>query len=294
MEGRQIAGQHQADLVGEDLLARVVDHAAAVAVAVKAQGQIGARLLHLGGHLHQHGVIFRVRIVFGEGVVEVRVHLDHLGAHQAQHLGGEGSGRAVAAGGHDLERARQLHLGRHVLDVGLAEALDALQLAAGAGDALTVQDDLLQAAHLVGAEGQGRLGAHLHAGPAVLIVAGRDHGDTGAVQRELGVVGHGRQGQADVQHLHPAFQQAQDQRLLHRQGIAAEVVAHGDLRRLADLVDIGGQAQAQGLDAQEIDLLLQNPAGVVFAKAGRLDQGQGLILRRIGSDVLAGLLHGSS
>ncbi|MNN82210.1 hypothetical protein D3C81_1991210 [compost metagenome] len=71
-------------------------------------------------------------------------------------------------------------------------------------------------------------------------------------------------------------------------------MADGDARAHADLVGIGGQAQAQRLNAQQVDLFFQNPAGVVFAEAGRLHQGDGFILRRIGSDVLAGLQHEAS
>ena len=41
MPGREIARQHDADLVGEDLVALVVDHAAAVAVAVEAEADVG-------------------------------------------------------------------------------------------------------------------------------------------------------------------------------------------------------------------------------------------------------------
>ncbi|MNE41074.1 hypothetical protein D3C80_1351260 [compost metagenome] len=125
-------------------------------------------------------------------------------------------------------------------------------------------------------------------------MAGRDHGHAGTVEGELGVIGHGRQGQADVDHLHAAFQQAEDQGLLHRQGVGAEIVADSDARPNASLVDVGGQAQTQGLDAQEVDLFFQNPAGVVFAEAGRLHQGKGFVLRRIGADVLARFRHGYS
>ena len=41
MEGRQVAGQHDADLVGEDLLARVVDDTTAVTVPVEAKADVG-------------------------------------------------------------------------------------------------------------------------------------------------------------------------------------------------------------------------------------------------------------
>ena len=44
VQRRQVARQHHADLVGEDLVALVVDHAAAVAVAVEAEADIGAGL----------------------------------------------------------------------------------------------------------------------------------------------------------------------------------------------------------------------------------------------------------
>ena len=39
-----------------------------------------------------------------------------------------------------------------------------------------------------------------------------DHGDARRIQLELAEIGHGRQGQADVQNLHAAFEQAEDQR----------------------------------------------------------------------------------
>jgi len=68
-------------------------------------------------------------------------------------------------------------------------------------------------------------------------------------------------------------------------------VADDDPRPLPDLVHIGGQSQAQGLDAEQIDLLLQDPARVVLAEPRGLDQRQGLVLGRIGAQVGAGLLH---
>ena len=40
--GGDVAGEHHADLVGEDRLALIVDHAAAVAVAVEGKTEIGA------------------------------------------------------------------------------------------------------------------------------------------------------------------------------------------------------------------------------------------------------------
>ena len=290
----QVAGQHQADLVGKDLLARVVNHPAAITVAVEAQGQVGAGLAHPLGHLHQHGVIFRVRIVLGEGVVEVGVHLDHLDAHPTQGVRGEGAGGAVAAGADHLQRPLDLHLGGDVGHIGLAEVPDTDQFPARPGHALAVQHDVFQPGHFLGPEGQGLVRPHLDPGPAVLVVAGGDHGHAGGVQFELTEIGHGRQGQADVQNLHPAFQKAQDQGLFDAEAVAAEIMAGDDPGRDADFVDIGGQGQAERLNAEEIDLLLQDPARVVFPKPGRLDQGLSLIGGRVRLQVLAGLEHGAS
>ena len=72
---------------------------------------------------------------------------------------------------------------------------------------------LLQRGHLVGREGQRPLDAHLDAGPAIVVVAGGDHGDAFDVKLELGEIGHRRQRQADVVHLGAAGEQPVDQRL---------------------------------------------------------------------------------
>jgi len=169
-------------------------------------------------------------------------------------------------------------------DVALGHALDAGQFAAVPAPELAAEDDLLQPAHLVRAEGQGPGGAHLDPGPAVLVVAGGDHGHAGCVQVELGEIGGRRQGQADVQHLAAGLQQAQHQGLFDRQAVGPEVVADDDLR-LAQLVDVGPQAQAQRLDAQQVDVRPEQPAGVVFAETGRLDQRLVLIVGGVGREI---------
>ncbi len=277
----EVAGQHQADLVGEDLLALVVDHPAAVAVAVEAERQVRAVAPHHRGHGVQHDLVFGVRIVVGEAPVELRVHLDHLGhAHAAQGLRREGAGRAVAAGGDHLQRTLQRHARGDVGDVAFGHAGHVHELAAGLLPPASREHDLLQPAHLVRAEGQGLVRAHLDPGPAVLVVAGGDHGHARRVQIELGEIGHGRDRQADVEHLAAGGDQAQRQGLLDREGIGAEVVADHDAG-LAELLDVGPEPEAQGFHAKQVDLRPEQPARVVFAKAGRLDQGFGLIRQRV-------------
>ena len=99
MQRGDVAGEHHADLVGEDLLALVVDDAAAVAVAVEAEADRGAGLQHLVADGVQHLQVFGVRIVAREGVVELGVERHDLDADRLQHARREGAGGAVAAGG---------------------------------------------------------------------------------------------------------------------------------------------------------------------------------------------------
>jgi hypothetical protein len=156
-------------------------------------------------------------------------------------------------------------------EVNLCEIRDELVGAAVAVAELAPGDDLLQAAHLVGAEGHRPLGAHLHAGPAVVVVRGGDHGDTGAIEGELAEIGHRREGEADILHpqarrLHPG-----DQRELDRGGVGAEIVAGDDVGAHAALMDQRAEPQPERLDAHQVDLLREQPAGVVLAKARGLD-----------------------
>ena len=57
---------------------------------------------------------------------------------------------------------------------------------------------------------------------------------------------------------------------------------------LAKLVDVGPQAQAQGLDAEEVDLGAEQPAGVILAKAGGLHEGQVLVVGGLRDEISAG------
>ena len=76
----EIARQHHADLVGEDLVALVVDHAAAVAVAVEAEADVGLVGQHRLAHGVQHLHVFGIGVVAREGVVELAVERHHLAA----------------------------------------------------------------------------------------------------------------------------------------------------------------------------------------------------------------------
>ena len=119
-----------------------------------------------------------------------------------QHLRREGAGRAVAAGGDDLHLARKIRPAGQIVDIARAEVLDVTIGAAARLAKFAGENDFLQAAHLVRAEGDGALRAHFHARPAIVVVRGRDHRHSGRVEFELREIGHRRQSEADVAHAH--------------------------------------------------------------------------------------------
>ena len=88
--------------------ALVVDDAAAVAVAVEAERDVGAMRLHRLGHRVQHVQVFGVRIVAREVEIEVAVERHDLDAEPRQQLRREGARGAVAAGGDHLQLALEL------------------------------------------------------------------------------------------------------------------------------------------------------------------------------------------
>ena len=102
---------------------------------------------------------------------------------------------------HHLEPARELRPGGKVGDVAGRKILDETIGAAAGQIELRAEHDVLEAGHLVRSEGERALGAHLHAGPAIVVVGGGHHGDAGHVEVELGEIGHRRHRQADVVHL---------------------------------------------------------------------------------------------
>ena len=167
---RNIARQHDADFIGEDLFALVVDHAAAVAVAIEAQRHVRLVGKHCVAHGVQHFHIFGVRIVVREGVIELAVERHDFTADRFEHLRRECARSAVAASADHFQMPLELRPLGQVGDVARREIFDEFVTAAGFRFVVAAEHDLLQSLHLVWAEGEGAVDAHFHAGPAVIIV----------------------------------------------------------------------------------------------------------------------------
>ena len=132
-------------------------------------------------------------------------------------------------------------------------------------------DDVAQPRHLLRPERHRPRGAHLDAGPAVVVVRGSHHRHRRRIERELGEIGHRRDREPDVAHLRAAGHQPGGQGELDRGRIAAEVVADDDLALDPKLLKEAREAEPQRLRPHQVDLLLEYPARVIFAKPGRLD-----------------------
>ena len=236
-------------------------------------------------HRVQHMQVFGVRIVAGEGEVELAVERNDVDAERGEELRREGARRAVAAGGDDLELAPELRTAGQVGDVAGGKIGHELVAAARLRRIVAPDDDVAQPRHLLRTEGDGPRRAHLHSGPAVVVVRGRHHRDCRNVKRELREIGHRREREADVAHPRPARHQARDERELDRGRIAAEVVADDDLALNPKLLQEMREPEPERLGAHEVDFLLEKPARVIFAKAGRLHDRQGFVSVSIGRKI---------
>ena len=92
--------------------------------------------------------------------------------------------------------------------------------------------------------------------------------------------------EADVVHLDARGHEAGDQRIFDRGGVAPVVMAGDEFGLHAHLAQQGTKAHAQGLDAHQVDLVSEQPAGVIFAEAGHLHHGLGFEGIGVGLQVL--------
>ena len=173
---------------------------------------------------------------------------------------------------HHLEPARELRPVDEVGDVAGRKIFHERVRTAAALIEAGVEHDILEPRHLVGAKGERPINAHLHAGPAVLVVRGGHNRHARHVELELRKVRHRRERQPDIMHLAARRHEPGDQRRLHRCRVGAKIVAGDDTRLDPELADQRAEPEPQRLHPHEVDLFPQKPARVVFAKTGDFDQ----------------------
>ena len=238
--------------------------------------------------------VFGVRIVVREIVVGIALRLGHVRTDAAQRFRRKQTGGAVAAGDRHLHRARKLVALGEFLEIFLAKVLDTAVAATGTRLELRAQHDGLEPFDFIGAKSQGPRRAHLHTGPAIFVVTGCDHRETGTVERELREIAHRRRTESDVDDFATRLHQTADQRLLDRHFVGTIIVAGRDLGFDAEFVEIGAETQAHELHTHQVQLFAEQPARVVFAETVLRDQRLHFVFESVGFQVAARFVeHGS-
>ena len=229
---------------------------------------------------------------FGKGVVEIDVERDHLAAELRQNLWRESARRAVSAGDHNLQLAFEGLAVCEVRDVARGDVLVEVIGAAFMQREAAFKNEVAQRAHILRPESQRARHAHLDAGPAIVVVACRDHGNAFDLKRELREIGRGRKRQPDVMHLRAASKHAGYQRTFDARRIGAVIVPRHDPHRHAALPHQRRHGHANRLHPHQVDFLREEPARVVFAETGGLHIRQALEIGGVGLQIPARLRKG--
>ncbi len=249
---RQVAGEHYTDLVREYLIALIVYDTAPITVSIKAKPNVRSRFANLIRDGVQHFHVFRIGVVTGKGVIQLRIKGNHFTSEALQQLRREGASRAIAASRDDLHLSGKIHSARKIVQIARAKILVEAIGAAARLSKLAREHDLFQAAHFLRTESHRPLGAHFHAGPTIIIMGSSHHGDGWRVEFELREIGHRRKREANVMHMHAGAHQPGDHRELDRGGIGPVVVTRGQLQRHAHLVQQGAKTEPQRLHAHQV------------------------------------------
>ena len=201
---------------------------------------------------------------------------NNVAAELRQRLRRESARRAVSARNHDLQFAFEGLAVREIGDVALGHVRMEVIGAAFVQRDAAFENQVAQRAHILRPEGQGTRHAHLDAGPAIVIVARRDHGHAFDLKRELREIGHRRKRKPDIVHLRAASKHAGDQRVFDARRIGAVIVPRHDPGRHAALPHQRRHGDADRLHPHQVDFLREQPARIVFAKTGGLHVGQPL------------------
>ena len=103
-------------------------------------------------------------------MIELAIKRHHFAADRFQHLRRKGARSAIAAGHNDLQLALQLRTVGEIGEIACREILHEMVGAAAFEIEARVEHYLAQPPHLVGPKSERTVGAHFHAGPAIVIV----------------------------------------------------------------------------------------------------------------------------
>ena len=272
---QHVGGEQHQQTVRIDVLARPGDHAQAVAVAIEGDAEVGVEAIH---HLHQRIQVVRlagVRVVVGEGAVDVAEQRGDVRADRFQHARPQHAGGAVAGIHHHLEPLADLHVAGDALHVVLAD----VALRHGARH-LGLHQPVLGDARVQVQDGVARQGlATDHDLEAVVVgrvvAAGDGHAAAGA-QVEAAEVHHRRGHQADVDDVAACLAQAGDQALGQFRARQAAVAADHDFvqalvehQRTDRLADEFRHAGVQALPHHATDVVGAEDAAVDRHRRGR-------------------------
>ena len=221
---QHVLGKQHHLAVGVNGLAILGDDAQAVAVAVKGQAQLGIRLLQRTHHVAQVLGLAGVGVVVGEGAIHLREQLQHLAAQGAEDARRRGTGHAIAAIDHHLDRATELHITHDARRVRFQHIGLAHLATAGQRPVLGL-DGLAQGLDLGAIDGP--TGQHHLETVVILGVVAASHHDAAGAQGAGRKVQHGRGAHAHVQHVDARLDQPGHQCLAERRAGQATIAPHG-------------------------------------------------------------------
>ncbi len=228
----------------------------------KARPRSASGLLDLGDQVLQVLRLARVRVVVGEGAVDLAVQRDHAAAQGLDQLRGDHAGHAVAAVDHHLQRLGQGDVVADLLEVARQD-VDLLH-AADAGCQVVFLDALAQGLDLL--VGQGLAGDDdLEAVVVRRVVAAGEH-HPGLALQHVGRVVQDRGGHhAHVADLATAVDQALDQ-LLDQFGAGQAAIAADSDARFAARQAFGADGAADPVGGLGGEGIADHAADVVGAE----------------------------
>ena len=261
---QHVAREHDQQLVAEQDVAFIVDHADAVPVAVEGDAEIGLLARHLGDDLLEVLRDRRVGMVVREGAVHVAID-DEMRPGQA---GGQRlhdrAGGAVARVPYHLQRAlAAVPVSQHAIGIAGGN-VHAAVAARALGHDVALRG---HAADLLDRRAVERLPAdhHLEAVVVGRVVAARHHHRAVRLLVIGGEIQHRRRAEPDAHHLEPAGAQPGHQLPLEFRGMQAAVIADGHARAAAAHHD-GTEAAADGEGILRLQRFAHDAADVVFAQ----------------------------